>query len=415
MSLPLIAVAVCVAVAAYLHRRGVPPARIARILGAGLLGGVGAAVVVGTMYFLIILAKPVETISLFCIFGVLAAAARMAREEILGTITPLGIILLNVAATFAAGAGPLPMSFAGLARLLPLPPGPALTAASIAIAYAPSWIALYLLRRGTPGHPLLRFLLGAWCCWIGIAALAGPAWTAMAEFRADEPARWIAGGFAAFAAVHLVMLAMNLVVVFSARDEQGAWSVARSVRVDSMKPSHALGIGLAFWALSFAWARTPFDYDLKAGAMLAAAFALGSLLARGPVAIDEPPAATQRAPRPFPLRLVVGFGFPIAILAAIGLWAWRDLSTEARIAKEVPFDVPAGTTLRVSQGSFGAVRLRYPEIELQAELKRRLYEAGVSYGVATEEGREVLIVGARDRSLALTAIGQVERRRAPAP
>ncbi|HET7730612.1 MAG TPA: hypothetical protein VFK48_11325 [Usitatibacter sp.] len=415
MSLPLIAVAAYVAVAAYLHRRGVPPRRIARILGAGLLGGLVAAAVLGTLYFLIILARPVETISVFCILGVLCAAAQMAREEILGTITPLGVILLNVAATFAAGASPLPMSLAGLARLLPLPPGPALTAASIAIGYAPAWIALYLLRRGAPGHPLLRFLLGAWCCWIGIAAIAGPGWSAMAEFRTGEPARWIAAGFAAFAAVHLVMLALNLVLVFSARDEQGAWSLARSVRVDSMKASHALGIGVAFWALSFAWARTPFAYDLKAGALLAAAFALGSLLARGPAASGEAPAAMQPEPRPFPLGLVVGFGFPLAIVAAIGLWAWRDLSSEARLAEEVPFDVPAGTTLRVADGSFGAVKLRYPELELHAELKRRLYEQGVTYAVSTVDGSEVLIVGARDRSLALKAIGQVERRRAPPP
>lgn len=382
MHLAQSAVVFYVIVAAYLAARRVEPRRIGLILAAGLGVGLLLSASLGVVYFLIVLVKPVETLSVFSMIGVSLAAAYFARDEILGTITPLGIILLNIAANFADRYSAVPMSFAPLLQWVPFATSPLGLPLRLLVLYAPSWIALWLLHRGPPGAPLLRYLLGAWVCFIGIVSVAGPGWAVMSGFRIDEPARWLASGFAVYAALHMLMLALNLFAGVAGGEEDRARSIARSVRVDATPPLRALLVGLAFFAACFIWTRLPLAGELKAGGLLAAALALAPLLARLPQGVPEP-GDDGLAARGLPLGLTGRLVFFAVVVGALVLWLWPGLDPS-------PPRVPAAAPPK-------DIVLQYHEPRLQAALKQGLSGAAIPYKVDSHRGREFLRVAVEHR------------------
>jgi hypothetical protein len=326
MNLALSAVVVYTLVAAYLLIRGTEVLRIAKVLALGVGAGLVMSYTLGLMYYLIVLQKPVQTISVFSMLMLPFAAILVAREEILGTITPLGIILLNVAANAADRVSSVPLSFAWLLPYVPLPYGPVRLPIDLFILYLPSWGALWMLHRGPPGRPLLRYLLGAWVCAVGVLSIVGLGWKTISGLRLDDPSGLLASAFAVYAAVHALLLALNLFasVGGGSEDEAAARSIARSVRVDRMPVGRAAAIGLAFWAVAFAWMRTPLSPELKASVVLGVGFALGPLLARrsGGWASD----ADEVAPRGYSLSTAALLAMAAGLALVLGVWAWRDLN-----------------------------------------------------------------------------------------
>jgi hypothetical protein len=267
---------------AYLLVRGLPARRVLQIVATGIFGGLLLSYTLGLVYFLIVLVKPAETIAVFSIAMLLISAAYFAREQILTSITPVGIIFLNIAANFVDFDGRLPLSLGWLAALIPIPYGLPRIALNLIVLYSPALLALAALRRGPPGDPWVRLVLGAWVCWVGIAALAGPVWNAISQFRADNPMQWLVCIAAAYAAVHVSMLALNLLFVLSGNDDNSARSIARSVRIDHMPVLRALLIGAAFWAGTYVFVGLPLAGQYKAGLAIAAAFVLGSMMKSRP-------------------------------------------------------------------------------------------------------------------------------------
>jgi hypothetical protein len=389
-----------VVVIAYLAARGVEPRRIARIVLYALLAGVIAAYTLGFVYFMIVLLRPVETISVFAIAMLFISAAIYAREEILGTITPAGIVLLNVAANVSPADGPLPLSMLWLATLIPVPYGPVRVALNLLVLYWPAVVALLLLRRGPPGAPLLRFALGAWVCYVGIAAVTSPGWQVVSNFRVDEPARWFAAGFAAYAGVHLVMLALNLIAAID--DKVAARSLARSVRVDRMRPWHALAAGAAFWLACVLFLRwLSIAPELQATAIIAAAFGLGTLLAPRAEA-DRDDGVEHSGVLPW-----AGVAFLyVAIFGGFAFWAWLDTRPSRPAATQLRLDPSTGTQVEVRQVP-GAL-LRYPEADLHSLLKQSLAKEGVPFEVAKIRGNEYLRVAEEHKPAMQRAIAAIE-------
>ena len=296
------------AVPLYLWRRGVDLPRIARVVKMGLLGGLAGALMLGfAAWFVIVL--PCAMVAL------LVSAAYYARREILGSITPVGIILLNIGANLAPVDGPMALNFAWLASLVPVPSGALRQALDLAILYWPSLAALVLMVRGPPGNPALRYLLGVWVCWVGIAAVAGAGWSIVSDFRAEEAGDWLAAAFVAFAALHVTMLALN--VVISLGDEyDSARSMARSVRVDATKPWIAAAVGAAFWIAAYLSLELPIRDELKATLIFAVAFGAAAAIAARPVPI----ASTQDDVSRWPLAEVGTGMFYVALLGGIAYW-----------------------------------------------------------------------------------------------
>jgi hypothetical protein len=386
----------------YLVARGVDARRIARIAFVGLLAGVLGAYTLGLAYFLVVLVKPVETIAVFSMATLLISAAYFAREEILGTIAPAGIVFLNIAANVAPAGGPLPLSLVWLAALIPVPYGAVRVALNLLVIYSPTLVALYLLRKGPPGNAALRYILGAWVCWVGIAAIAGPGWEIVRDFRLEDPARWLASGFAAYAFMHVVMLALNLVISVASDEDDAARSIARSVRVDSMPPSIALALGMAFWLGTFLFMRLPLDPDLKAGAVLAAAFGLGSVLAR-----RRPEVETGEEE---PQTRALGFVGLLATYLAFGgtlLWLWVTQDPARRAATQVLLNPVTGIQLEV-RAPVPGMTLRYPQPELHERLKELLAKEGVPFTTLKIRGEEYLRVADEHGEAAKRAIAAIE-------
>lgn len=395
MNLALSAVVVYTLVAAYLFIRGAGFSRIAKVLALGLGAGLVMSYTLGLMYYLIVLQKPVQTISVFSMLMLPFAAILVAREEILGTITPLGIILLNVAANAADRVSSVPLSFAWLLPYVPIPYGPVRLPIDLFIMYLPSWAALWMLHRGPPGRPLLRYLLGAWVCVVSALSIVGLGWKAISGLRLDEPSALLASAFAVYAAVHALLLALNLFasVGGGSEDEGAARSIARSVRVDRMPVGRAFAIGLAFWAVAFAWMRTPLSPELKASVVLGVGLALGPLLAGKPG--ERPAGADEVAPRGYSLGTAALLAVAAGLALVIGLWAWRDLNAQA--ARQTASAQPSNEFI-----------LQYHEPALQDLLKRRLDEAGVPFRVDMYRGREFLRVANEYRERANAVSAQID-------
>ena len=328
-------------VAAYLLARGVGVVSTAKIVAIGLGAGLVLACTLGLMFWLIVLQKPAQTIAVFAMAMLPFAAVQQARDKLLASITPLGIVLLNVAVDFVPRTGVLPLSLAGIVDWLPLPGGAAIPA-RIAIAYLPTWIALLALRRGPPGDPAVRLLLGAWVCWVGLAAIAGPAWQAVSSLAWDSPLAIAAGLAASYLAVHALMLALSFVMFFTG-DDAAAESLAASVRIDGLRPLLALAIGIAFWASLWLLAHVAALRAHFGPLVLALAFGLAGVLpSRMPSPVPELPDEPSRAPRaPMPKlgfvaqSLVAG---AVALVFAYAMWRvqewrsaeWRSLADFTR-------------------------------------------------------------------------------------
>jgi hypothetical protein len=338
----------------------------------------------------------------FSIIALLITAAREARAEILGNITPLGIVLLNVAANFAPWPGPLPLSLGWAAQMVPIPPGPLRTLLNLLLLYAPALLALLLQHRGPPGSAGLRFVLGAWVCWVGIAALVGPGWAVARDFSAGNPLQWMAAGFSAFAAMHLAMLALNLLGTIAEDGSDAARSIARSVRVDGLPLKWVVGIGAAFWVAAYAFRRftVEIEFDITSAALIAAAFALSSLVSRmaRDSAAELPRAgASLAAAGPVTLFAVV-FG-------ALAVLVWRE-TPSARVASQVA--VSAATGQAYVPTPQPGLTLHYPEADLHAELKRELERHGVPFTAQRIGGQEYLRVDEAHRGAAQKAIEVIE-------
>jgi heme/copper-type cytochrome/quinol oxidase subunit 2 len=316
----------------YLAMRGVPLRSVLLVAVAGLFGGVLLAFTLGMMYYVIVLLRPAETISVFAMASLLLTASYFARDQILGSITPLGIIFLNIAANFARAEGPLPLSLGWLARLIPAAPGPLRLGLSLLILYSPALLALAALRKGPPGHPLVRLLLGLWVCWVGIAAFAGPGWKALSQFDFARPTQWLVSVAAAYAAVHVMMLALNFVFAVTDRSDDMARSIAHSVTIDDMPLRNALLLGAAFWVGVYLFMRVPVPEPDKTILLIAAAFGLGALLeARasrrepGEGAIGVKPGAEPDAEAPrFSFALFRMSLLYLVVLGPLAVLAWRQ-------------------------------------------------------------------------------------------
>ena len=327
------------AVIVYLLVRGLPARQVLRIVAVGVFGGLLLSYTLGLAYFLIVLVKPAETIAVFSVAMLLLGAAYLAREQVLTSITPLGIVSLNIAANFVDFGGPLPLSLGWLAALIPIPYGPLRIALNLIVLYAPALLALAALRRGPPGDPWVRLVLGAWVCWVGIAALAGPGWEVLSQFRADDPTQWLACIATAYAAVHVSMLALNLAFVLSGRDDAPARSIARSVRIDHTPVWRALLVGAAFFAGMHVLVGLPLAAEDKAGLAIAAAFVLGSIARSKPErdrradaaatfgTLKEEKTSRQSVPSVQSFKMAGTYLVFAAVMGLASFIAWRRQST----------------------------------------------------------------------------------------
>jgi hypothetical protein len=137
----------------------------------------------------------------------------------------------------------------------------------------------------------------------------------VSDFRAEEPGDWLAAAFVAFAALHVTMLALN--VVISLGDEyDSARSIARSVRVDGTRPWIAAAIGAAFWTAAYLSLGLPMHDDLKATLLFMVAFGAGAAIAARRV----PFAATQDTVSRWPLAQIGAATFYVALLGGIAYW-----------------------------------------------------------------------------------------------
>ena len=314
---------------AYLLARGVGPRTTLKIVALGLGAGLAVAYTLGLLYYGIVLVKPAATIAVFSMIMLPIAAVTEAREKLLAAITPLGIVLLNVAVVFVPPTGPLPLSFGALAGWLPLQGAPGV-AAGMAIVYLPAWIALLALRRGPPGDPVVRVLLGAWVCWVGVAAVAGPAWQAIDAISWDSPGAVLAGLAASYMGVHLLMLALSFFMFFTG-DDVAAQSLAASVRIDTGRPLVALAIGVAFWVALWLFLHLTLPREQFGALVLAIALGLAGVLpSRMPSPAPPVPEEPREPPPPLPKlgfvanTLVVGAA---SLAIAYLLWrlqAWRS-------------------------------------------------------------------------------------------
>lgn len=355
------AVVLYAAVALYLWRRGVDLPRIVRIVKMGLAGGLAGAVVLGLAgWFVIVL--PCAMVAL------LVSAAYYARSEILRSITPAGIILLNVAGNLAPVDAPMALNFAWIASLLPLPSGTLRQALDLAILYSPSLAALVLMVRGPPGNPALRYVLGVWVCWVGIAAVAGPGWSMLSDFRADQAGDWLAAAFVAFAALHVTMLALNVAISLG-DDYDGARSIARSVRVDAMTPWIAAAIGAAFWIAAYLSLGLPIRDELKATLIFAAAFGAGAAIA----AHRAPFAPTLDSVSRGSMGQAGTLVFCVALVGGIAYW----LSSHGVGLSRTPVDAMTGqvaapkTSAKVDLPRGRHIRMRPTDEAFGAWLTRR--------------------------------------------
>ncbi len=382
----------------YLAARGVEWHRIAAILRASVPVTVSLAVVFA-LFALVGGWEQAEALAAAAMLGLMVSASRRARDEILGAITPAGIVLLNVAVNMAGFLGPLPMNFAWLAMQIPVPYGPLRIALNLLVLYAPALLALFLMHRGPRGGAFLRFFLGLWVCWVGIAALAGPGWHALKAFRLDDPSSWLISSLAAYAALHLGMLALNLMAVaFESRGEH-AESIARSVRVDSMRPIYAILMGIALWAAARQLMRLELSPDTTAAVILAVPFAVGELLARRR-ASPELEAADERLRTAGPaLKAAAGVALVAVFLAAIGLGLWRSPERLPGYGGHMFVNTVTGTAWDPHKGT--SILIGYAEPDRHASLRRGLERDGIPFAVQSLNGREVFRVKAAHRAAAL--------------
>ena len=380
----------------YLAIRGVGRDRILAIVAKGLLGGLALSASIGVLYFLVVLQKPAQTFAVFSVIALLFVAARDALAEILDTITPLGIVLLNVAVNVAPWPGPVPLSLVWFAASSPVAPGIARTALNLVVLYAPALLALWLQWRGPPGNPGARFVLGAWVCWIGIAAVIGPGWTAFLEFEARDPASWVASALAAYFLHHTLMLALNLLASATGKDDDAARSIARSVHVDRMPLPWVIGVAAAFGILAYAFRSLAiaWDFEVTSTILVAAAFGIGSLAAR-----RWPTASRQPAPGLSPAG-------PVTILLLAGAVAGLGY-VQGHLP---PSGAASGAPTAVAQEPQAApeLMLHYPESDLHAELKSILRRDGVPFTLQRIGGREYVRVEREHREAAQRSVAEIE-------
>lgn len=323
------------AVVLYLFSRGVERRLILRIVTVAAGVGLGFAIIIS-----VLVGAFRDVLGVCAMVALLYFAAYYARSQILGAITPLGIILLNVAANLAPADGPMALTFAWVASVIPLPYGPLRVGLNLLVLYSPGLMALFLLVQGPPGSPLLRYVLGGWVCWVGIAAVTGPGWQMIKDFHYDQPIDWLAAALVAYAALHVTMLALNLVISL-ADERDGPRSMARTVRVDRMNPVLALGLGLAFFAAARAFLARSGSDDFKTGTLIAAAFIVASVLAPRRVPIDPAEEAGMHATYLPKVGLAIYFA---ALVGGALYWSWGF--NPATKAKAVRVDPATGMAAR---------------------------------------------------------------------
>ena len=403
MDMAVSAVILYAVVASYLSARRVPWTLIGRILLTGLAMGMGAGLLTPFVAgFLLSDPPPPPDIFAICsMAGLLLVAAYLARDHILGTITPAEVVFLNIAANLAPPAGPIPINFLWLARLLADPSGETSLALNLLVLYWPALFALWMLAWGPPGNVGLRLILGIWVVWIGMGIVSGPAWEVVGEVRLDHPAMWVASGIAVYAVMHSLMLAINL---FMAQVDDNAVSIARSVRVNGMKPWLAAGCGIAFWAASyqFVGAAHRLSPEIVAACLVAAAFGLGSLLAPlFPARKADDPALEQDSQ---------GLGglvtAALVVVAFFGSVLWSTHAFDRRSFQRARVDPATGESgnVRVIYPMY----IRYPDDRRQAIVAQRLAKAGVPYARTRKDGVEHLVVGGEHQAAVLKVLASIK-------
>jgi hypothetical protein len=177
-------------------------------------------------------------------------------------------------------------------------------------------------------------LLGAWVGWIGIAALAGPVWQALSGLAWHSPAAVLASLAASYMAIHLLMLALNFVSLFGSGDDATARSVANSVRVDMLRPSAGLGIGVAFWAALWLLARLDIAPEHFGALVLALALGLAGVIPSPPTRTPPwPEADAHPQPQGKPVKLGA-LANAIVIVLAFGGFAALMWAGQQRRAQE---------------------------------------------------------------------------------
>jgi NADH:ubiquinone oxidoreductase subunit 6 (subunit J) len=334
--------------AAYLATRGVPARRIGTIFAWGAKGGVVLSVGLGILYYAIDGLRPVETLAFAFMVAVAFAAAVVAREQILGSISALGIIFLNIAVNFAP-EGPLPLRLSWLEMFYWELSGHRRAVLDAAVLHLPALLALLLLLAR--GSSVLGFLLGLWASWIGIATLAGPAWQAFTQFRPSEPLQWLWLLAAAYAAVHVGLLALNF--VFAATDRHTARSMARSVITGQRSALAALLWGFGFWVVMYLLQRLPLPAPERTALAIALALALDRLLtAEQAVAPGDNAAAEEDETPPFfsgaGFQGIVVFIVWTLLMLVFAQASWKDQLQPGDKA----FNVSAEIVLLVSTSYF---------------------------------------------------------------
>jgi len=234
----------------------------------------------------------------------------MAAAHIHGSLTAVGIVVLNVAVNLAP-PGKVPASLAWLVAFIPIPEGALRVTLNLAVLYLPALAALGLLAKGPPGGARTRLLLGAWLCLVGVASLLGPVWQLLASEAGSGLVLWAAFAILGVLGVEVVVLFVSFLFALTG-SEPNIEALVRSVRVGRESVPLALATVAVFALLARQLLNLPLSDETKSSAVLGAGWivAAGFAMRRDEAAADEPlPDVVQSAlPSARRLLLAVAIG-----------------------------------------------------------------------------------------------------------
>jgi hypothetical protein len=293
----------------YLVWRGVPARQVGRILLASVVGGVAASLAMGSAAWLAI--TP------------LIFAPIMAAAHIHGSLTAVGIVVLNVAVNLAP-PGKVPASLACVAAFIPIPEGPLRVTVDLAVLHLPALAALGLLAKGPPGGVRIRLLLGAWLCLVGVASLLGPIWQLLASEADSGPVLWAGFAILGVLGVEVVMLVVSYLFALTG-SEPNIQALVRSVRFGRESVALALATAAGFALLARQLLNLPLSDQTKSSVVLGAGWivAVGFAMRRDDLAADQP------------LPSALPFARGLLLAMAIGAYACVVISANMNVGERV--------------------------------------------------------------------------------
>lgn len=133
-----------------------------------------------------------------------------ARDELMPRVNAIELILLNVVAVMFMASVPGMRYLINPLSWLSLPPGLALLVHYV-LSYWPSWISLYLIRKGEEPGKRVRLWLVVWATLVYAFLLFSPAVHALQEFDVSSLSSWLISLFTALVVVRVTLLVVSVV------------------------------------------------------------------------------------------------------------------------------------------------------------------------------------------------------------